>query len=91
MVAEFQRYSLSRFRRLVGFLELLGGVGLAVGYFYSPTITLISSAGLAILMLLGVVIRTKIKDQMVLRIPALILMLLNLFIFLKEAEMIQLN
>ena len=32
MVAEFQRYGLARFRRMVGALELLGAIGMLVGY-----------------------------------------------------------
>ena len=31
MVVEFERYGLSRFRRLTGSVEVLGAVGLAVG------------------------------------------------------------
>ncbi|HKK50533.1 MAG TPA: DoxX family protein, partial [Myxococcota bacterium] len=45
MVEEFERFGLSRFRRLTGSLEVLGALGLAVGYLV-PALTLLASAGL---------------------------------------------
>lgn len=80
MINEFERYKLLRFRNLVGFLELLGGTGLLIGLRYS-FIKMVASLGLSILMLLGVIVRVKIKDSFILIIPAFILMILNLYIF----------
>lgn len=77
MKTEFQRYGLSRFRKLTGLLELLGGVGLLVGRFYYPVLAL-SAGGLALLMFLGIIVRFKTKDPIIQILPAIVLMLINL-------------
>jgi hypothetical protein len=79
MLEEFKRYNLSRYRMLVGFLEVVGGVGSLIGIFY-PFILIISSAGLSILMLLGIAVRLFIRDTFLHILPAFILMLVNLYI-----------
>lgn len=82
MKAEFQRYGMTKFRKLTGVLELLGGIGLLVGLEFNP-ILLLSSAGLTALMLLGTIVRIKTKDPWMQIIPAFSLMLVNGYIFLK--------
>jgi uncharacterized membrane protein YphA (DoxX/SURF4 family) len=77
MKTEFKRYGLSQLRTLTGILELLGGIGLLVGHFYAPLISL-SAAGLALLMLLGIIVRLKTKDPLIQILPAFLLMLINL-------------
>lgn len=77
MKIEFKRYGLSQFRKLTGTLELLGGTGLLLGQYYTFLLFL-SAAGLALLMLLGVIVRLKTRDQMISIIPAFILMVINL-------------
>lgn len=79
MEAEFERYGLSRFRRLTGALEVLGGAGLLVGLMVTE-VMLISSAGLATLMLLGIVARVRVRDPFLEILPATILMVMNVFI-----------
>jgi uncharacterized membrane protein YphA (DoxX/SURF4 family) len=79
MREEFARYGLSRFRRLTGALELLGGIGLIVGLFV-PALMVVASAGLAVLMLLGVVARVRVRDPLLEILPAGLLMVMNLFI-----------
>lgn len=80
MAEEFRRYRLERFRKLVGALEVAGGLGLAIGYFV-PWVTLPASAGLALLMLLGVLTRFRVGDPFVEALPALVLMVLNAWVF----------
>ena len=80
MTQEFKRYGLIRFRKLVGLLEILGGLGSILGLFY-PYLLIISTAGLSFLMLLGVIVRIRIKDPFILILPAFILMLINFYIF----------
>ena len=84
MLNEFERYKLSRFRLLVGFLEIVGGIGSLVGIFY-PYILLIASIGLSALMFLGILVRLRIKDPFAHILPALILMLINLHILYSTA------
>jgi hypothetical protein len=78
---EFKRFGLEKFTNLTGLLELLGGIGMLVGLKYS-FILLISSSGLALLMLLGFGVRLKIKDGFWLTMPSLFFMLLNFYVFL---------
>ncbi len=78
---EFKRFGLEKFATLTGTLELLGGVGMLVGLKFN-FILLISSGGLALLMLLGFGVRLKIKDGFWLSMPSLFFMLLNLYVFL---------
>jgi hypothetical protein len=79
MVAEFERYGLSRYRRLTGSLEVLGAVGLVVGYFVLPVLVL-ASAGLTLLMALGVATRVRVGDPVAEMVPAFALMLVNAYI-----------
>jgi len=78
---EFKRFELEKFTTLTGVLELLGGIGLLVGLKFG-FILLISSGGLALLMLLGFGVRIKAKDSFWLSFPSLFFMLLNLYVFL---------
>jgi hypothetical protein len=80
MKSEFKRFGLEKVGALNTILELLGALGLLVGFMLRP-ILLISAGGLAILMLLGVAIRIKVKDSIWVSIPALFFMVLNAFIF----------
>ena len=83
MKTEFERYGLLRFRKLVGYLQLLGGFGLLLGLMFQP-ILIISSGGLALLMLLGFGVRLKMKDGFLLSLPSLIFMALNLYICIES-------
>lgn len=82
MKNEFRRFGLEKLGLLIALLELTGAIGLIVGYSLNA-ILLISSGGLAILMLMGVVVRLKIRDSLVATSPAFLYMLLNSFIFYK--------
>jgi hypothetical protein len=83
MKAEFERYGLSKQRKIVGSLQLAGAVGLVLGYFVSVVLTVISLGGLALLMLLGVMVRIKIKDPILAILPALTYALLCVFLLLE--------
>lgn len=80
MKAEFQRYGLARMRKLTGSLEILGALGILVGYFM-PLALILGSGGLSLLMFLGVLTRVRIRDSLVMILPALTLMILNGFVF----------
>jgi hypothetical protein len=82
-ILEFERYKLIRFRKLTGALEIAGALGLLVGMVFKPLL-LFSSAGLATLMLLGIMARLRIQDPLLAIIPAFVLFSLNLFVFLQE-------
>ena len=67
---------------ITGVLQILGATGLIVGLWF-PWAALISSAGLSILMFLGVCVRIKIRDTFAQSSPAFIYMLLNGWLFFR--------
>ena len=81
MQAEFERFGLARYRLIVGLTQMAGGVGLLLGLIY-PIIGILSAGGLALQMMLGVGVRIKIRDKLVLAIPATFFFLLNTYLFI---------
>ena len=80
MKSEFERFKLERLGLLVIVLEIVGALGLLIGLWYKPLL-LLSSGGLGLLMLLGLVVRIKLKDSLWISLPALFYMALNAYIF----------
>ena len=74
--AEFERYGLPRLRVLTGALEVAGALGLLAGYLV-PSLGTAAAAGLALLMLCGLLARVRIRDPLVAMLPALVLLLVN--------------
>jgi len=70
MAREFERFGLANFRVLTGVLEVCGGAGLLIGLWYTPLLFL-ASAGLTVLMALGVGVRLRIRDSLLQTLPAL--------------------
>jgi hypothetical protein len=83
MKFEFDRYGLPHKRKIVGVLQLLGSLGLLAGLLFTPVLILIASAGLCILMMLGVAVRLKIKDPWLAILPALCYALLSGYLFIR--------
>lgn len=79
MVSEFERFGLARFRRLTGTLQLAGSIGLVAGFF-SHALLIFSAGGLALLMLLGVIVRVRLRDPLIAIVPAAFYFFLNLFL-----------
>ena len=82
MKSEFKRFNLEKVGLLTIVLQLLGAVGLLVGLLVSP-ILIVSSGGLATLMLLGLYIRARTKDSLLASLPAFLLCGMNSYICLK--------
>ena len=80
MKNEFKRFGLEKLGLITILLEILGATGLLLGLYYKPLL-LLSSLGLGLLMFAGFLVRIKIKDNIIITIPALFFCLLNLFIF----------
>jgi len=76
MVREFERFGLANFRVLTGVLEVFGGAGVLIGLWYAPLL-LIASAGLTVLMALGVGVRLRIRDGVLQTLPAFGFFVLN--------------
>jgi hypothetical protein len=80
MKSEFERFKLERLGLLVIVLEIVGALGLLIGLWFEPLL-LLSSGGLGLLMLLGLLVRIKLKDSLWISLPALFYMALNAYIF----------
>jgi hypothetical protein len=81
MKNEFKRFGLEKIGLTIVLLEIIGALGLLVGLKFNPILT-ISSFGIAILMLSGLIVRIKLKDSIWISFPALFYMGLNTYIFL---------
>ena len=81
MKMEFKRFGLEKFGLIIMTLQFLGATGLLVGLLFNPLL-IISSLGLALLMLAGFLVRLKLKDGILVSLPALFYMSLNAYIFL---------
>jgi hypothetical protein len=82
MNMEFKRFGLEKLQKPTGILQLLGGLGLLTGLLLAQNmLLLISSGGLALLMLFGFGVRLKVKDGFWLSFPAFFFLLLNVYIF----------
>jgi len=83
LTSEFKRYGLAKFQKLTGCLQLLGAIGLLVGLKVDLILS-ISALGLTLLMLLGFIVRLKVKDGVLLSLPSFLFMILNLYIFIQS-------
>ena len=84
MKVEYNRWSYPEQRLIIGSLQLLGGIGLFLGFVFEPLIPL-SSASLMLLMLAAIGVRIKIEDQPLKMIPALFYAILNFLILVNSA------
>ncbi len=84
MMNEFERYGLLKFRTLTGYLEVLGGLGCIVGYYFNNYLNLAACLGLALLMTAGVIIRVRVGDPFIQTIPAIALGVINYYLFYKK-------
>lgn len=78
---EFERYRLGRQRSLVGALQLAAALGLLAGL-ELPWAGRAAAGGLALMMLVAVGVRIKIKDTLLQTIPALLYLALNTYLCL---------
>ncbi|CAN5896040.1 hypothetical protein BH11VER1_BH11VER1_02240 [soil metagenome] len=76
---EFERYRLGPQRLLVGGLQLAAAVGLLAGMI-QPWMGQMAAAGLALMMLVAVGVRMRIKDSLIQTTPALLYLALNAYI-----------
>jgi hypothetical protein len=83
MVSEFEHWRVAELRVLTGSLQILGSIGLIVGY-VNRFILLFSATGLSVMMILAVITRIRIRDPLYASIPALTLCVLNLYLVLAE-------
>lgn len=81
MHQEFKRFELTPIqRKLTGFFQVLGAVGLVYGYYFFPVVGFFAAIGLTLLMILGFGVRIKIKDNFIQSFPSLFFAILNVFV-----------
>jgi hypothetical protein len=85
MKNEFKRFNLEKLGLLTIILEFIGATGLLIGLQYNFFL-IVSSLGISLLMLCGLIVRLKLKDSIWVSLPALFFMLLNLYIFLESIK-----
>lgn len=85
MKSEFKRFGLEKIGTLTAVLQILGALGLLVGFRFQ-LILLISAGGLSLLMFFGVIVRIKCKDSIWVSLPALFFMGLNAYIFFDSLQ-----
>lgn len=73
---EFDRYGMPSARKLVGFAQLLGAIGVLLGIGYAP-LGALAAAGLTLMMALGLVVRFRIHDAPRSMVPAAALCIAN--------------
>ena len=73
---EFVRYGFSRERRLIGFLQICGALGLVAGFWF-PWLGIVGAGGLAVMMLVAILVRIKIRDSFLKTTPAILYFLVN--------------
>jgi len=73
---EYRRYGIPEWRVPVGVLQLLGASGVLVGLAVAP-IGAAAALGLCLLMVLGVILRVRLRDTLVRMLPAISLAVLN--------------
>ena len=78
---EFERYQLGGQRILVGLLQWAAGVGLLIGL-YLPWLGQAAAGGLALMMVVALVVRFRIKDAPLQMLPAAGYLLLNAYLCL---------
>lgn len=78
---EFVRFGFSAQRGQIGLLQICGALGL-IGGFWSPPLGIASASGLSLMMLVGVLVRVKIRDSLLKTIPAVFYSLVNAWLAL---------
>lgn len=88
MKNEFKRFGLEKIGLTTVLLEITGALGLLIGLKYY-FILMISSLGLGLLMLAGLIVRIKVKDSLWISFPAFFYMILNSYIFWKTINLVR--
>ncbi len=88
MKSEFTRYGYDRQRPLTGVLQILGGAGVLLGYYFSPLLAMFATIGLTLMMMVGVGVRIKIGDTLIQTIPAFTYVVVNAYIAYRFAQML---
>lgn len=80
MKEEFIRYGHDGERVMTGWLQMLGGAGLLIGYWLFTPLAAAAAIGLCLMMSYGFWVRMKIGDSLLMATPAFFYAALNLYL-----------
>ena len=80
LISEYNRWGYGKFRFLISYFQLLAGIGLIIGIYFSFLISIVSFL-LFVMMLVAIFVRIKVKDNVIEIFPAIFYASLNLIIF----------
>ncbi len=83
MVNEYQRWGFGKYRKLIGFSQILCGTGLLIGLKYLALLRF-ASLSLIIMMSLAILVRVKIKDNISEILPAISYLVLSILILMSN-------
>ena len=76
---------MNRWRKVIGALQMTSCLGLLVG-FYIPWLTPIVSFLLAVMMLVALIVRLRLRDSALMTTPAAVYFLLSLYLFFTSVQ-----
>tara|TARA_B100000941_G_C28490774_1_gene547816 strand:- start:1405 stop:1749 length:345 start_codon:yes stop_codon:yes gene_type:complete len=87
MISEYSRWGFSDKRKIIGFFQFLGGIGLIIGIKFQFLLPIISLSFIT-MMVFAIIVRIKINDSIIEILPAITYLFLNIIIFYKSSGMI---
>ena len=81
MISEYERWGYQNQRLILCSCQIAGGLGLLIGLAF-PLMLSLASFLLMCMMIVAVLLRQRLKDKLVQKLPAFFYALLNLFIFI---------
>lgn len=84
MIFEYERWGYKKFRILIASLQLIAGIGLIIGNYFSLLLLILVSASLTLMMITAIFVRIQIKDNLTNILPAILYTILNFILFYKS-------
>jgi len=84
MIFEYERWGYKNFRILIASLQLIAGIGLIIGNYFSLLLLILVSASLTLMMITAIFVRIQIKDNLTNILPAILYTILNFILFYKS-------
>ena len=89
-IKEYARWGYKNNRKLIGFFQFIGGIGLIIGVKYSVILS-ITSFFFIIMMFFAVFVRIKIKDNIINILPTITYLILNITILYNSLQWFEFN
>ena len=83
MILEYERWGCEKFRETIAILQILGSIGLLIGYYFTLLLPLVSAL-FTLMMIVAIFVRIRIKDNIIKLLPAILYAVINFIIFYKS-------